>query len=587
MIKRFLDFLRDYQRLFKLIPSLLVICCFINTLGYEYVYDDLFHVVKAKSALGSWDLANLKRMLTTDFWSFITYYYPENEHLKSAYYRPFLVFFLKINYWYAGLDGWKWHITGILLHSVAAGLVYNLVIATIEEFDKNKNEFQNSFIALIAASVFAVHPVQSESIAWISAHANALLAILIFSSLLAYLKARKTLGKSFVGWLLLSTFFYILAALTKEVALLLPVILFSYEIFLFDREKPIVERLKEDFICGLPFFIATISYLIIRLKILGYIGVVVEKTIEFPNFTGVSFSVSLFTLPMILLSYLKNIVLPFSLSLFYPVYYTSKLELTNFYLPLLILTIIGLVLLVIMYRNLVTRLAFIWFLVPLLPVLNIRSFRPEELIHDRYLYFSLIGAGIFLGQLILWLNKLLAKDKQVGESQSENKKTLLEPALIVVVVLFLVLLVSTTIRQNDVWANELQLWSSVQERFPTSCIANKELGRLLITSGNYSQATICFEQAKQSCPDSLPVHEALGFLYLNSGDISKAELEVRRLLELVPNSFITASAYSNLGFIYETKKDKTQAAQFYQKALEINPSLDTAKDGLHRLEKQK
>lgn len=580
MIKNFSDFLKDYKNLFKLIPSLLAICCFINTLSYDFVYDDFFHVVKAGPALGSWDLANLKRLITTDFWTFITYHLPREQQLSSAYYRPFLVFCLKINYLYAGADGWKWHITGILLHAFAASLVYKVVTASLEQINTSKSEREIAWLALISASIFAIHPAQSESIAWISAHANALLSILIFSALLAYLKAKKQSGKGFVGWLLISVVFYSLAIFTKEVALLLPMLLFSYEVFLLDREKPWIERLKEDVICGLPFVLATIGYLAVRFMVLGKIGPVVAKIVDFPTFNGVSFATALATIPTVILSYLKNIVFPFSLSLFYPVNYVYQLELKNFYLPLFLLLVLCLISFILIYRDLIARFGIIWLIVPLLPVMDVRAFRPEELIHDRYLYFSLIGAGLVLGQSFLSLNTwLVMQDNQ----KTSDQKVLIKPSLIIVIAVIFTLLAATTIKQNSVWTDDWQLWTSIQQNFPTACLANKELGRICIDKKMYSQAITYFEQAKETCPDSLPVHESLGFLYLDNGDFTRAEAEVLRLIELAPNSFILTSAYLNLGFIYKSKGDKTQAIKAYESVLALDPNSKSAKEELQKL----
>ncbi len=573
-------FSKDYQKLFWLIPSLLAFCCFINTLGFDFVYDDLFHVSKAAPTLEDWSVANLKLLFTSDFWTFLTKHLSEVERSDSTYYRPILSLVLMVNYLYAGVSPWKWHLTSILLHVLSTGLAYQVVLASLRQINIFKTESQLNWLALISASIFAIHPVQTESVAWVSAYANALLAILIFTSLLAYLKARTSQNnkKSFIGWLLISVAFYSLALFTKEVAMLLGLILFCYEILLFDKELSWPKRLAKDLLMGLPFLLVTTGYFVLRIKIIGAINPGVLNP-DFPEITLISRSVQIFTLPTIILTYIKNLIFPFSLTPLYPIKCIYGPGMENFYFPLLVLLLLVTGVVILSWRSSVSRIGFIWLLVPLLPVLDLRAFKPEDLMHDRYLYFSLIGAGILFGQAIQWLNIRLTNNKQDGKEADVP----LRLSLLVVIGVYFVILMATTIKQNYVWADEWQLWTASKQGFPESCMANKELGRLSAIAKLDSQAIAYYEQAKLTCPNSAEVYLKLGGLYGRTGNLSQAEKEFQRVIVLSPYPFLQAEGYFNLGLVYQLKRDKTQAILYYQKSLELDPKSERTAEALQRI----
>ncbi|MBI4850307.1 MAG: tetratricopeptide repeat protein [Acidobacteria bacterium] len=579
MLTKFLE--KNYQKFFWILPALLAFCCFINTLGFDFVYDDLFIIVKAAPTLEDWSINNLKRLFTSDVWTFLTQSFNETEKNDSVYYRPFFNLFLMINYLYAGVNPIGWHLTSILLHILNTILVYHVVLASLKQLKQlkiSKNERSLAWIALISSSIFAIHPVQTESVAWVSAYVNALLAILIFSSLLAYFQARNSEKNQKILWLLISVGFYSLALLTKETALVLALLLFFYEMLFFDRDQTWSKRLINDLLMGLPFFLVTVFYFVLRIKIVGAINPGVLNP-DFPEITAISPSVGILTLPNIVLNYLKILIFPFSLSPLYPINYVREAELVNFYLPLVILSIIAILIIILSWRSLVLRLGFIWLFIPLLPVLDIRAFKPEDLMHDRYLYFSLIGAGIVLAQGIEALNKFLAKDGK----ENDKEPLIIRTSLLVVIGIYFIVLIATTIKQNYVWADEWQLWTASREGFPTSCMANKELGRLSIIAKKDTQAIDYYEQAKLACPNSADVYLQLGALYGRTGNLNQAEIEFKKMITLAPYPFLQAEGYFNLGLVYQLKGDKAQAIAYYEKALDLDPKSEKTIKALQKI----
>lgn len=576
-----MKFTKSHYTLLPLIPLFLTLCCFINSLGFEFVTDDFYQIVKPAPVLRDWSFANLKDLFVSDFWSFMTKGLGPEERHGSAYYRPVSSLFFMVSYVFADLTPWKWHLISILLQLSAVGLVYQMVLSILQKLNL-KEEEHKYWLALIASSIFAIHPIQSESVAWAGASTSSLIVTLNSLALLAYLKTREysLKSKKFVIWLLTSSFFYTLAILTKENSLFLALILFCYEALLLDQTLGLSTRLKRAFISSIPFVLVTAIYLVIRIMIFG---VIVPKLglIENPEFAASARPTSIFTLPVILLTYLKNFIFPFFLAPLYPVKYVYDVNLWNFYLPALILVIVILLLAFISWNNLVSRLAVVWLTIPLLPSLNLSAFGPEGLVQDRYFNFSLIGGGIILGQVLLLLNKRLSKES--GKKDAIETKFGMRFSTLTITVVVLFVLALTTIKQNYVWQNEWEHFSTSERSYPESCYANLELARLNIEKGFYSQAINHYEKAKITCPNSKNLYKYLGLLYGQIGDLTKAESEFRKLLELSKSPIEKSEAYFNLGLVYEKKGDKLQAIEFYQKCLSFNPKEQRATQALKEL----
>ncbi|KAF0224265.1 MAG: hypothetical protein FD167_4934, partial [bacterium] len=440
------------------------------------------------------------------------------------------------------------------------------------------------WLALITSSLFAIHPLQSESVAWTGASASSLVMILNSTALLAYLKTREysLKSKGFIVWLLTSSIFYALAVLTKEISLFLVLTLFCYEALLLDQTLDLTTRLKRAFISAIPFVLITGSYLLVRILVFG---VIVPQLgfLDTPEFEASERPTALFTLPVIILTYLKNFVFPFFLAPLYPVRYIYNPELWNFYLPALLVVIFLVVIALIAWHSLTFRLGVVWLVFPFLPSLNLSAFGPEGLVQDRYFYFSLIGCGIFLGQVFLLLNSWLLKKNSKNLNVSEPPFKILFSTVAIMLVI-LAILMATTITQNYIWKDEWKLFSASKRSYSESCYANLELARLSIEKELYSQAINYYEEAKTNCPNAKTLYKYLGLLYGQTGDLTKAEDAFRQLVKISQFPNDKAEGYFNLGLVHEQRGDKLKAIEFYRQALTLNPKQEKASQALRELQ---
>ena len=174
-------------------PVSLVFCSFANTLGYGFVYDDRFQIVEAAPYLQDWHKENLARIFDRDIWGFFCQGMSWEGKTRTPYYRPVFALFVMLNYLYAGLNPFWWHLTAILLHAFATALAYRLLLSSLKRASA-VDESEAPWLAMIGAAFFAVHPAQSESVAWLAAYVNALSAIFMLGAMLAYLGGEKLPG---------------------------------------------------------------------------------------------------------------------------------------------------------------------------------------------------------------------------------------------------------------------------------------------------------------------------------------------------------------------------------------------------------
>ncbi len=554
-----------------LVPGLLALVCFANTLDHAFVYDDHFQVLESEAVLGDWRAANLTRAFDRDVWGFFLQQATWEGKNRSLYYRPLFPIFFMAASAFAHVEAWRWHLVVVLLHAAAAVLGYAVVVASLRvaQARRGRPELPSRAVAVLAASFFALHPAQSESVAWISASVGGLSAVFQLGSLLAYLVARTAAPPARWAWLGLASLLCGLALLSKESAIALPVLIAAYEIGVFGKGEPWRGRLRDGLVATLPFAALAFLYLGMRVAFLGSVR---------PSFVGgelPGFGATLLTLPAVLAGYAGIIAWPFVLSPIYPVRPVVVPGLWNFGLPALLLLALAAAGARAAMRSPAARLGLIWLVVPLLPMLDTRSFAAEALVHDRYLYLSLLGAGVLFGAFGCWLGPRLAR--RAGDPPALHRPAALFCAML------LTLLGSTTLGQNRVWADEWSLWTAAMRGDPSACTPNEELARLSDKAGLDAAAEIFYELAVRACPDDARIYYRLGHFYGARGDLVRSEEAFRRMALLVQFRLVKANAYFNLGVVYQRRGELEEAVSHYRVGLMLSPESKYASEVRERM----
>jgi Tfp pilus assembly protein PilF len=505
-----------------LLPLTLVLAfvAYSGTLGYEFVYDDDDQII-GNRYVTSWSY--LPRYFTEHSWSHRDFNLPGN------YYRPIVLVWLRLNYSLFGLHPALWHLITVLVYLGAVGAVYWLF----------RRLLQDKVTAGMAAMIFALCPLHIETAAWISGVTEPLLALLLIPSFLFYLNSRR--GEEGPGnrsvrikWIAASLAFYAAALFTKETAIILPAMIVAYELICDDKRAPkegpetnsLVTRLKaflwytiKALVRIVPFAVVTLGYLVIRTIVLGGLLHTASR---------LSWMTRLLTVPSLLWGYLKLLVWPVGLSEFYDTPYVKSPGLVSFLLPLMavVFAVTALWWAIKRVKNERDRriLAFAcaWIVIPILPVLNIATFRPGDLIHDRYLFLPTIGFAVLLAY---GLRKIRG---------GSGKLAGLPPIQALAALVLAGALGLATAYQHVYWANDIVLFHHSLSVAPGNAIAQNAFGNALSTRELYDEAITVLEHLVQQEPYNPTALYNLGYNYYKVGRCNEALPYLSAAVEINP-----------------------------------------------------
>src|ERR1700737_2367970 len=194
------------DRYFIFVVLVFTATTYLNTLQFGFVYDD-------NGQIG--DNPFIKS------WRYVPQYFVSSvwKHMLplavGSYFRPLFLIWLRLNYAVFTFHPFGWHVTSVLLHLLVTWLVYLTVRNMTGRFN----------LGWLTAIIFGIHPIHHEVVAWISGSTESLFAALFLAAFLAYLHSRE---KRRTLWMAVSCALYALALLSKETAVVLPVLIFTH-----------------------------------------------------------------------------------------------------------------------------------------------------------------------------------------------------------------------------------------------------------------------------------------------------------------------------------------------------------------------
>ena len=529
-------------------------------LGGPFVYDDIFYIVNNRAVAE-----------------------PSLLDPVGTRYVGFLSFAL--NYAAGGLDTTGYHLFNIIVHAAAGVLVWSLVVlilstpAFMPAFMVERKEGgaeKKYFIALAAALVFIVHPVQTQAVAYITQRFASLATLFYLLTVVLYLKARLGTGSRAALFYLLSIAAALLAVKTKEITFTLPFVIMLFELVLFRGGgfKGIDEgrgRVKATVLRLLPFFLVAslipLSYLIGAGAGAGEDALVDEalRSFQVRDVTYLSPLNYLITEFRVIVTYMRLLVFPSDLHIIYdyPVY-ESFFELPVLLSFLFIFTVLSSSLYV-LWRGrwrrarpsaLLGALGVVWFFVTLSVESSVIPI--QDVIAEHRLYLPSVGAT-------LAFSAVLAAVFFRPASNGRRSGAALLALLVVTVSLGVV-----SYKRAAVWADPLRLWSKEVALSPERADLRNTLGAVLWKSGDYDEAIVHYRVALGIRPGYFKARNNLGVALVGKGDYDGAIEEYRRALLIEP---VSASVYYNLGVAYEALGDTEVAVSHYKRA--------SALDGAH------
>lgn len=478
------------------IAIVLVIVAYGGALSGAFVFDDTKQIAANPYIQ---DPRNLATALTSDVWAFEG----SADAPSSAYWRPVFIAWLAAGWALFGAAPEPWHVASLVLHCIAACLAYFVL----------RSARAGPAAAAIACWIFAVHPVHVESVAWVSGSPDLLLAIFLFAAFLAHREARRRASRALEGAALAM---YALALLCKELAVVFPLMLaFSDRAIERDARPPWSKALRG----ALPYAALAAAYLLARVAVLGTQAMTVAGAPD-----GVS---AVLSAPAALMFYLREIVWPFELApshAFTPVT-PATLSATNFLLPLVAVALLAAGWVRLARARATFAVALAWFVLPLLPPLDLRHFIPEDLVHDRYLYVPLFGMAMLAAEGIAWGWDSAAPARSRGGMRA---------AWAVGLPLALALAAATR-AYVPTWHDEIALWERAARMNPSVAYPHGQLGEAYRKAGRLPEARAELTRALALNPGLKNAHSALGALAHTEGKLDEAAQHLQLVLDARPN----------------------------------------------------
>jgi tetratricopeptide (TPR) repeat protein len=442
------------------------------------------------------------------------------------------IFWLEYRLWGDATLGY--HLVNILLHALSALLLVKIL---------RKLAIPGAWLA---AAIFAMHPIEVESVAWISELKNTLSGFIYLAALAAYL--RFDTGRKWPAYALALGLFS-LGLLSKTVIATLPAALLV--IFWWKRGNLSWRR---DVTPLIPFFLIGIAA--------GLFTVWMEH--QFIGAHGDEYRLTL--VERMLLAgrvfwfYLGKLLWPAELIFIYPRWEVSQSVWWQYLFPAAALALLSAAWALRKKTRtpLAALLLFGGTLFPVLGFFNVYPFR-YSFVADHFQYL----AGL---AIIVLLSAGIATSLERRRPWGRHAGTLACAAL-------LAILAALTWRQSTMYADMETLWTTTLQRNPPCPMAHNNLGLLILRDGRAPEAMDHFQKVLDSKPRDADAHNNMGVALLDAGRTADAMAWFHRALASKPRH---AEAHNNLGNALLKSGRATEAISHFDEALKIDPGFSEA-----------
>lgn len=415
-------------------------------------------------------------------------------------------------------------ITNLLIHL----LNILLVIALLQKL------FKNNTLTLFAGALFALHPMQAESVSYIAGRRDTLYAVFYFLSLLCYIQYIHLKNKK---WMYFTLLFFILSLFSKGQAIALPATLVLID-FIVLKPFSLKESIKNKWL----FFLLSVVFVIVTL--------VVKQQSKGFNLSGQMLHISFAERALFacygFMMYIVNLIIPYKLSLVHPYPQTLGISVG---IILSLLVIVAGIWFVYKYasrqKEIVAGLLF--FAINIFMVLQIIP-NSYGIMNDHYVYVPALGIFIALFFVI---------------------KTSVDQKMAVYVFGILAAVsAGLLIKRIQVFKNNFTVFGDVIKKYPDSFVGFNNRGTAYFNAGKLNEAKQDFDSAVQLSPTLATGYNNRAGVYINLNRNKEAVADLNTALTLDP---AFANAYSNRGIALSMLGDK-RALNNLNKAIEIDPA---------------
>ena len=545
---------------------------FANALPGNFVWDDEIQIVKNVRIRS---LDNFPSAFTTAFWSFLG---NETEN-QTNFYRPVQTVTYMLAYSIGGLSPTRYHVFSLLYHTAASVFVYLIGLELM---------LAPGF-ALAIAALFAVHPVHTEAVAWIAGIPDVACGAFYFGAVWCFLRH---LRESRTSWLFGSCTMFFAALLSKEMAVTLPFVLLLMMVFSPLQRGRAASSGRGSFATIAPLFAVLALYLIMRISALGLLATS-HVQVQASWLDWISLGVR------VLGDYIRYAIVPYPLNAFHlvPLKLEYRLLSTSVALAGIVLTAA----LLWYFRRRIPQGLF-WFAAFVLMLVPVFYFKglSNTFFAERYLYipsFAMImliftiASALEISRLNWIAGSIAVVFALTAAYRNEvwaTSETLYETTLAVQpeVAHMRINLADIHLKRNED-ENARKLLASAEQymRGDTYVRYPYELYRAYVGLGAIEARATRYAEAREYLKKAIEVNPNgdWGYLYLGGvlmeadRDYPQAIANFQKAIQLGP---LNEVARDYLGIAMLNQKKNAEAIQYFEEALKINPNYEEARQHL-------
>lgn len=498
------------------ILSIVTLAVYWQVSQCDFIIEDYPHLVEGSYVQYGITMEGIR-------WAFSTTYY--------YLWQPLFWLSFMFDYQLYGLNAGGYHITNLVLHIFNTLLLFWLLNRMTGDVWKG---------ALVAAC-FALHPLNVESVAWVSQRKNVLCVFFWMLTLCLYIYYTEKPG---VKRYLLAFFSFALALMSKPMVVTLPAIMILLDYWPLSRFRIGVESRKSNFMSWQlkeksPFFILSIVVSLITLYAQKYNPSDIHDT----------FTSGLAKSSVAFVTYLGKIFWPRDLAFCHPA--SMQHSVAQVWVVVLCIILISAAVTVMVKRMPYLFIGWFWYAITILPVIGIVHSDFVPFMFDHFAYLPSIGIFVILA----WGMPALFPNRDI------SKKILFPAALAVLLVLAVL-----TWKQSGYWKNSITLFNHTLRITKDNALAYHHLGNVYDDLGRYELAINHYNDAIRIKPYDAKFYNNRGVSFAKLGQYQQALVDYNQAILLKPDF---AEVYINRGAVYKIQGHKEPACADAQKACQL------------------
>jgi tetratricopeptide (TPR) repeat protein len=441
-----------------------------------------------------------------------------------------------------GLNPPGHHLVSLLYHIINALLLFWLL----------KYMTGSVWASAFAAAVFALHPLQVESVAWAAERKTVLSGLFWLLTIAAYIRYTKKPGLArYISLLVV----FGLCMMTKPVVVTLPLVLLLLDYWPLERVKRRYPPAGKTVTMGWLF--------IEKIPLLALSAILSATTFLVQRHWGavvaiekMPFDIRFANAFISYIKYIGKVIWPGGLAAFYP-HPRANIPYATAAVCMLVFALLTIFCIYLGRRRKYLATGWLWFAGTLVPMLGLIQVGMQSMA-DRYMYLPIVG--------LLFIIAWSVRDFVINHPRWKVAFAALAGVIILAAIIL-------TRAQAGYWRNSMTLFEHALKVTKNNDVAEKGYGSALFEAGRLDEAVVHLSNALRIQPGYFAAGNDLGKVYLKQGKLNEAVSCFNELLKRKKNP---PELYYNLGLALSMQKKYDEAAKFLAKTLEMDPKYPDA-----------